>query len=236
MQNGSYEPFSVIVTKEGGGLTGQESAKQYCQTCIRLWKQGETKWIQKNTFTNRVEYLYCKKQLTSGFKHDWTRRTERFETQQAGGTHHGAGGGGATPKAEAQGAGRRQTSQQALRDKNEKEVVSKATRLKTRFLMLTSQSQNLQNSIASAPEWAWAKSDVDLKPLQKKHEQVKKLAMDGFFAELVNSELRDVKKNYEPEKFVSHCRDVPGLVEGPIGELEQLLKRMHSIHKARKLG
>jgi len=59
-----YEPFDVVVAKEGGNDAALSAARKYCQKCMAL----KGRWIRYNKWTERVEYLYSKIGITEALK------------------------------------------------------------------------------------------------------------------------------------------------------------------------
>lgn len=72
---GVYEPPSVITRNEGGDKAGQVAALNYIQECIARNLRGESMngrpWLEMNTFTRRVEFLYYKKKYSEKFKAEY---------------------------------------------------------------------------------------------------------------------------------------------------------------------
>jgi hypothetical protein len=78
---GTYQPLEMIVQSEGGRTwkTAWQAAINYATKCRLLG--GE--WLTFNGFTNRVEYLYVKKQKQSLFLQKWSLYSETMAQKQA---------------------------------------------------------------------------------------------------------------------------------------------------------
>ena len=79
--NGSYEPYDIIVEKEGGSgnIKNVDAATNYAQRCI---EEGG-KWVRFNLWTKRLEYLYIKLGMRSTWAKSW--KWQRAESQAVGG-------------------------------------------------------------------------------------------------------------------------------------------------------
>ena len=74
---GSYEPFEVILEREGGRYlpTSQEAARQYVTTCVQ--KGG--RWVRRNPMTARLECLYLKVGMRRTFRQKQTLELEQTD-------------------------------------------------------------------------------------------------------------------------------------------------------------
>ena len=72
---GVYEPFAVIVAKEGGDAAGRQAALNYTVACLRFHqagrKCGPQPWLCYNQMTRRMEFLYVKKEFKQSFMESW---------------------------------------------------------------------------------------------------------------------------------------------------------------------
>ena len=66
ISGGTYEPFDVIHSKEGGDASAAnfDAAKNYAWKCLALGGR----WIRYNDFTKRLELLYLKLGVKQTFK------------------------------------------------------------------------------------------------------------------------------------------------------------------------
>eukprot|EP00969_Alexandrium_andersonii_P059315 2612244-Alexandrium_andersonii.AAC.1 len=74
-KSGSFEPFSIIAQKEGGGEGGAQAAINYCTKCLALAREGVQfngrSLIEYNEWTKRWEFAYIKKSFRSVFECRW---------------------------------------------------------------------------------------------------------------------------------------------------------------------
>lgn len=75
---GSYEPFAIIVQREGGGPSGLEAARNYVSACVRM----AGPWISRNPMTKRDEYLYLKRCFVEEFSECWRQYESRSSTEE----------------------------------------------------------------------------------------------------------------------------------------------------------
>ena len=75
--NGDYEPFDIVIDKEGGAAreSSIKAAYNYCEACINNFKAGKfmngRSWVAWNKMTKRVEFLYLKKGYRQSFDQSW---------------------------------------------------------------------------------------------------------------------------------------------------------------------
>ena len=86
---GSYEPFDIIVDKEGGVArpAAIRAALNYTLACIHFNKAGQeairgVPWVSFNSMTKRWEYLYLKKTCKDWFAQSYSLVTKMFEDGQ----------------------------------------------------------------------------------------------------------------------------------------------------------
>ena len=71
---GEYLPLPVIVEREGGwNLSANiKAALTFCQKCTLM----QAKWVVRNPMTDRVEYLYVRRQHRETFINKWSIFTD----------------------------------------------------------------------------------------------------------------------------------------------------------------
>ena len=78
---GTYEPFSIIVQREGGDAPALTASRNYVFECVRLARSQKTcngrPWLSWNQFTKRVDILYLKKKYRNIMSQAWMTETKQ---------------------------------------------------------------------------------------------------------------------------------------------------------------
>ena len=75
---GTYEPFDIIVDKEGGQHRPSSVRAAVCYTlaCMQMHKKGllaglNSPWVKYNGMTRRLEFMYLKRGMSNKFETAW---------------------------------------------------------------------------------------------------------------------------------------------------------------------
>ena len=119
------------------------------------------------------------------------------------GTSKRTGGGrGAQTAAQAPAPKREMTPQQ----KKLKTVMSQLSSTKETYLSTAGAAESLiklvKNAKTKSDPWFWANNEFQLGPLECALEEVDKLLLDSFTSTVINSELKEMKKNFQESTLV----------------------------------
>ena len=236
-ENAMYEPFSIIVEKEGGGQQGRKAAAHYCAACIDKFKAGQRHWVKYNKMTKRVEYLYTKSGKNSTMADQWSLTTTEKETWERG--SHSVSASSSTDIAGAERIGDKpaektleSTEDKQKKRKSESELAtSSAVKTKGRYLLLTSQASSMKASIQHSDDWGWANNEHMQKNLDKTLREVQ-ASLTPFMRDFVTMELKDCKRKYASAEFTAEASKVSSTFEKKLDNLEKELKRLLGMHRA----
>lgn len=248
---GVYEPFDMVVKHEGGRKSAAAwiAAKNYCEKCMELGGM----WLNWNTFTQRTEVLYVKKQRRSSFNQIWALYQEKVATDtsakpiageetpqkqailQKGGMK--ALGGKESSGADDQPPGKRTKIGPSPADKVNSSALRAAQCLKTLFHKVRSVHTTKLSSLHDDPTWACLKTDANLDELKRLFSEVQCHASEDFTALFLNNDISDVKRNFKDDipGFYYKVQHMVTTLEPPVKALDLFHVRMQRMYRASRL-
>lgn len=224
---GCYEPFAVIVQKEGNDRSALQAATNYIGACVRMGGA----WVSFNEMTKRHEYLYLKKHHQEEMSQCWKLYQKRWSESEFQETKD-IGPVKAKPKLQ------QDKVLPKLKGKKEggspvkqKEAFEHAQVLKKEFLSVTSKARMVLDNMQHCEEWQWARGGMQQTMLQQTLDDITQITKGDFARTFLTLDTKVVKAKYNHETLSAECLNFNGSMRAPVAGLEKLVKKALRMHQ-----
>ena len=239
---GSYEPFDIIVQREGGwrNAANIKATEAYARHCLTLGG----KWVQRNPRTKRQEFLYLKMGVKQTFKKRWAvLRVESSEQKQIDKPAEKNDDVTTTAKAQAKpgakGKSKSDGSDGTPPTKRQKTLVdeafAKASATKTMYQTSTNQFNEIARSIANNKSWEWAKESGIASNMEeaaaKVTNHVNQLAVASDF--FTGESRAKLKRRYDEAFLMVELTNLSTTLDPLVATLSQECGMLLAMHESR---
>lgn len=209
-----------------------------------------------NRFTERHDYLHITHTTREVFEQSWANLTEKLEAKPepsepslalpvadgVGGSKGTEGTEGTEPK---KGQKRPKKGQEEAQEGGGREpkktrkavdvLLTKAMKLKTRYLMCTGQASAFIGQIGNEVAYNWISEEL-LGPVLEAQKALSK-AITGVALQIVSgTPSNTLKKHYSQQELEAQLRALPVEVEPLCNKLQEEVQRLQRMHQAHGLG
>lgn len=245
-KKGSYEPFAIIVQREGGGPAGLRAAANYVAACVRM----AGPWISRNPMTKRDEYLYLKRCFTEEFAECWRQyesrsttgeRAEEGKNETARGPPAGKNKAALAGEAFGNAKGRAKakatdkahaTAGTSPSDKKGSLETAFAAAMDTRkqHNMWVSKARVVLDNVASGGEWEWLLGDSPERQLRSILDLITEVCKSNFARALLSLEPKAIRAKYGQESLLSESLNFANSLEKPLADLRKTVSKVLRMH------
>jgi hypothetical protein len=251
---GIYQPFSVIVKKEGNDNAAVKAAVNYVAACQKMGGA----WQKYNTMTQRVEWLYMKAGMEEIFTESWRLYEEATQKQAAGiadgspedknnkkagsadkkaasGGEDAAGGGAGKGSKRTRGADDPEKPSPAPEEKRKTErtpfdaAVAAANLSKKNYIAIANKGNIVLGNIEQSDEWVWAKAKHKAL-LSDMMDDMNKLVSSDFAKKFLTIELRDLRQQYRQAELQIELETWTSCIDPMVTSMNKLITKILKMH------